>query len=88
MTINKTELSGSPKKRRGRILRYVAITLVVCLAIGGIFTYISFKLDLDTAYARNAKIPTEVFKGQHGNIEYLLTGEGQTVLISQGLPVA
>lgn len=85
MTINKTELSGSPKKRRGRVLRYLAITLVVCLAIGGIFTYVSFKLDLDTAYARTAKIPTEVFEGQHGNIEYMLTGEGQTVLISHGV---
>jgi pimeloyl-ACP methyl ester carboxylesterase len=85
MTIDQTELSAGRKKHRRRVLRYLAITLVVCLATGGTFTYTSFKSDMDTAYARIAKIPMEVFKGHHGDIEYMLSGEGQTILISHGV---
>jgi len=66
------------------VMRVLLGVLVLVLAgIGG--AYIAFRRDLGAARGRLAHIPTKVFASKHGDIEYLLAGDGPTVLISHGV---
>ena len=85
MTIDQTKSPSVPKRHRPRFRRCLATTILCCLVTGGIFTYVSFTSDIDAANVRLARVRTELYRGRHGDIEYLLSGEGQTVLISHGV---
>ena len=52
-----------------------------CVAV----VYVSFHRDVRAARARIEQIPSQVYASKFGDIEYLLAGEGPTVLISHGV---
>ncbi len=56
----------------------------VLLAVVGV-AYIRFRRDLSEARTRLASIQTHVFASRYGDIEYLLDGQGPTVLVSHGI---
>ena len=74
--------------RGGRFGRILKLTLlgVLVLAVAGIGSaYIAFRRDLSAARDRLAHIQTKVQASKYGDIEYMLAGEGPTVLISHGV---
>ena len=44
-----------------------------------------FRKALAESYSRLDNIPSQVYKSNHGDIEYLLKGEGPTILVSHGI---
>ncbi|MHA1447522.1 MAG: alpha/beta fold hydrolase, partial [Candidatus Heimdallarchaeaceae archaeon] len=44
-----------------------------------------YRKKLEESYARLKEIETKVFKSSLGDIEYILEGEGKTILISHGV---
>jgi len=51
----------------------------------GLIIYLSFRNDLAAAKARLASIPANIYHLPYGDVEYLLVGDGPTVLISHGI---
>ena len=47
--------------------------------------YFGFRSDMNKAISKQKAIPSEVFASKFGDIEYLLKGDGPTVLISHGV---
>lgn len=79
---------GARKRAKGRPRRVVGIC-VLGLLVGSLvaltMAYVSFRTDLRAARSRLARIPTQVYSSKYGDIEYLLAGEGPTVLVSHGV---
>lgn len=75
-----------PRKQRiGVILLWICSVLGACVIAFFLVAFIGFQQDMSAARRRLASIPTEVFKTQYGDIEYLVAGNGPTVLISHGV---
>jgi pimeloyl-ACP methyl ester carboxylesterase len=64
-----------------RWLRY----LVLLLAAAVLIVYLSFRNDLAAAQRRVASIPSNMYHSPYGDIEYLLVGDGATVLVAHGI---
>ncbi|MEN6560148.1 MAG: alpha/beta hydrolase [Acidobacteriota bacterium] len=76
-------------ERTGNSFRQVAkrvsrVLLILALAVVAV-AYVSFRRDLGAARGRLARIPTRIYSSKYGDIEYLLVGQGPTVLISHGV---
>jgi pimeloyl-ACP methyl ester carboxylesterase len=63
----------------------VAIVLVVAAAVFSALVLSAYWRDIRSARARVGKIPSKVYESKYGDIEYLIAGEGPTVLISHGV---
>ncbi len=75
-----------PRKRRiGKIIRAILGGLGVILLAFFLIAFIDFRQDLSAARRRLAGIPTKVYPSRYGDIEYLLAGNGPTVLVSHGV---
>src|SRR5215207_2629044 len=66
------------------------ITIFICIGVlilVGVFliAFLSFRNDLQKNIRRLKNIQSNVFISKYGDIEYILVGEGQTVLISHGI---
>jgi pimeloyl-ACP methyl ester carboxylesterase len=72
---------SSFRKSVGRALGVLLVVTVVALAVA----YIFFRRDLGAARNRLARIHTQVYSSTISDIEYLLVGQGPTVLVSHGV---
>jgi pimeloyl-ACP methyl ester carboxylesterase len=64
-----------------RWLRYLVLLLVAAVLI----VYLSFRNDLAAAQRRVASIPSNIYHSSSGDIEYLVVGDGPTVLVAHGI---
>lgn len=64
---------------------YIALCLLVLIAIASVTVYIRYARDMDVTRTRLASIPTEIYTSQYGDIEYRLVGNGPVVLVSHGV---
>ena len=60
------------------------IGIVILIGIFSII-YFVFRSEMNNATAKQKAIPSKVFASKFGDIEYLLKGEGPTILISHGV---
>jgi len=51
-----------------------------CVIVG-----VKFRKALSQSYSRLDNIPSQVYNSKHGDIEYLLRGDGPTILVSHGI---
>jgi len=58
-------------------------TLVISILC--IIIVVKFRKALAQSYSRLDSIPSQVYTSKHGDIEYLLRGEGPTILVSHGI---
>ncbi len=77
--------SGFGRRRAGKIIRRILGGLGVLLLVFFLIAYNNFRRDLNAARRKLAAIPTEVYPSRYGDIEYLLAGNGPTVLVSHGV---
>ena len=61
--------------------------LISVISLTGVLSsiFISFRRDMNDASIRLKSIPSEVYTSKSGDIEYLLTGKGPTILVSHGI---
>lgn len=71
--------------RPRRLSIYIAVGLLAIAGFGGVSVFISYQHDIQAARDHLAKIPTQIYRSQYGDIEYYLTGNGPTVLVSHGV---
>jgi hypothetical protein len=72
--------------RRPRRARSTITLIPLAIAIlAGTWVYASYHRDVRAASARLESIPTRVCRSQVGDVEYLLAGDGPTVLVSHGV---
>jgi len=64
-----------------RWLRY----LLLLLAAAVLIVSLSFWNDLAAAQGRLASIPSNIYHSSSGDIEYLVVGDGPTVLVAHGI---
>lgn len=76
---------GQTKGQLKRIVGGCLLALLVGSLVALTIAYISFRKDLRAARSRLADIPSQVYSSKYGDIEYLLAGEGPTVLVSHGV---
>jgi len=63
---------------------YMWIGIIILIGIFSI-TYVSFRIDMNNAIGKQKAIPSKVFASKFGDIEYLVKGDGPTILISHGI---
>jgi pimeloyl-ACP methyl ester carboxylesterase len=68
-----------------RLWRRWLRSLVLLLAAAVLIIYLSFRNDLAAAQARLASIPSNIYHSASGDIEYLVVGDGPTVLVAHGI---
>lgn len=80
-----TGADSQNKKGARRVLQTILLVALGVALSAGAATYISFRGDMRIARERVGKIPSKVYPSKYGDIEYLMVGEGPTVLISHGV---
>ena len=61
------------------------IICILAITILCIFVVVKFRKTLAQNYHRLQSIPSQVYRSKHGYIEYLLRGDGPTILVSHGI---
>jgi len=61
------------------------ITSILVITILCIVVVVKFRKALARSYSRLDSIPSQIYHAKHGDIEYLLRGDGPTILISHGV---
>ena len=67
------------------ILTFIFTLCTLIIVILCIFIVIKYRRALVYHYSRVDNIQSKVFNSKHGDIEYLLSGDGPTILISHGI---
>lgn len=68
-----------------KIKSIIFLAIFSILIISFIIVPITYKKDLAAGYQRLDAIQSQIFKSGHGDIEYMLAGDGPTVLVSHGV---
>ena len=67
------------------IRRYVILILFFLIVSICIIAAVQFRNALAHHNRRLDSIPSQIYNSKHGEIEYLLQGEGPTILVSHGI---
>lgn len=87
-TEQQTTGRGDPGRAAERLRKALkrALFALLIVALAGIgAAYVAFRRDLAASRGRLGEIPSQVYASKYGDIEYLLVGEGPTVLVSHGV---
>lgn len=64
---------------------WILLTIGVFVTSSLLILFMKFRNTMENNYRRLDSIPSQVYASKHGNIEYLLTGVGPTILVSHGV---
>ena len=67
------------------IANWVLLTIGIFVIIILFIIFMKFRNIMAKNYRRLDGIPSQVYTSKHGNIEYLVRGEGPTILVSHGI---
>ena len=67
------------------VKNYIFLVLLVVIIVILLLTYLEYHQDLFKHRSQIGEIQSKVYQSKYGDIEYLLTGDGPTILISHGV---
>ena len=63
----------------------IAVALILTLSVAFAVSYLGFRNDLAAGRAKLADLHSRIFESKYGDVEYVLTGTGPTIVISHGV---
>lgn len=68
-----------------KIKFFILIAIIIILIITFVTTYLKYRKDLTAGYKRINEIQSQIYQSKYGEVEYVLKGNGPTILISHGV---